>query len=84
MGVLCGGCMEGNEAWAVVRRMFILVAILLLILTPFFLFLYMERGFEDSIDFLAERIIGVMFAGLLVGAFVLFDKLSNKLFNKLD
>ena len=76
--------MEGNEAWAVVRRMFILVAILLLILTPFFLFLYMERGFEDSIDFLAERIIGVMFAGLLVGAFVLFDKLSNKLFNKLD
>ena len=74
--------MEGNEAWAVVRRMFILVAILLLILTPFFLFLYMERGFEYSIDFLAERIIGVMFAGLLVGAFVLFDKLSNKLFNK--
>ena len=72
--------MEGNEAWAVVRRMFILVAILLLILTPFFLFLYMERGFEDSIDFLAERIIGVMFAGLLVGAFVLLDKLSNKLF----
>ena len=82
MGVLCGGCMEGNEAWAVVRRMFILVAILLLILTPFFLFLYMERGFEDSIHFLAERIIGVMFAGLLVGAFVFFDKLSNKLFNK--
>ena len=82
MGVLFGGCMEGNEAWAVVRRMFIVVAILLLILTPFFLYLYMERGFEDSIDFLAERIIGVMFAGLLVGAFVLFDKLSNKLFNK--
>ena len=82
MGVLCGGCLEGNEAWAVVRRMFIVVAILLLILTPFFLFLYMERGFEDTIDFFAERIIGVMFAGLLVGAFVLFDKLSNKLFNK--
>ena len=76
--------MEGNEAWAVVRRMFIVVAILLLILTPFFLYLYMERGFEDSIDFLAERIIGVMFAGLLVGAFVLFDKLSNKLSNKQD
>ena len=74
--------MEGNEAWAVVRRMFIVVAILLLILTPFILYLYMERGFEDSIDFLAERIIGVMFAGLLVSAFVLFDKLSNKLFNK--
>ena len=74
--------MEGNEAWAVVRRMFILVAIVLFILTPFVRFLYMERGFEDSIDFLAERIIGVMFAGLLVGAFVLFDKLSNKMFNK--
>ena len=82
MGVLCGGCMEGNEAWTVVRRMFIVVAILLLILTPFFLYLYMQRGFDNSIDFLAERITGVMFAGLLVGAFVLFDKLSNKLFNK--
>jgi hypothetical protein len=82
LGVLCGGCMEGNEAWTVVRRMFIVVAILLLILTPFFLYLYMQRGFDNSIDFLAERIIGVMFAGLLVGAFVLFDKLSNKLFNK--
>ena len=33
---------------------------------------------------LADRIIGVMFAGLLAGAFVLFDKLSNKLFNKQD
>ena len=74
--------MEESEGWAIFRRMIIIVAILLLILTPFFLYLYMERGFEESIDFLAERIIGVMFAGLLVGAFVLFDKLSNKMFNK--
>ncbi len=73
---------QTKRKFELVRRMFIVVAILLLILTPFFLYLYMERGFEDSIDFLAERIIGVMFAGLLVGAFVLFDKLSNKLFNK--
>ena len=70
--------MEGNEAWAVVRRVFIVVVILLLILMPFFLYLYMERGFEDSIDFLAERIIGVMFAGLLVGAFVFLDKIFHK------
>ena len=73
---------QTKRKFELVRRMFIVVAILLLILTPFFLYLYMERGFEDSIDFLAERIIGVIFAGLLVGAFVLFDKLSNKLFNK--
>ena len=76
--------MEENDGWAIFRRMVIIVAILLLILTPFFLYVYMERGFEDSIDFLAERIIGVMFAGLLVGAFVLFDKISNKLYNKQD
>ena len=74
--------MEENDGWAIFRRMVIIVAILLLILTPFFLYVYMERGFEDSIDFLAERIIGVMFAGLLVGAFVLVDKISNKLSNK--
>lgn len=76
--------MEENETWAMFRRMVIVVSVLLLILAPFFLYLYVERGFEDSIDFLAERIIGVMFAGLLVGAFVLFDKLSNKLSNKQD
>ena len=44
----------------------------------------LERGLEGSIDWFADRIIGVMFAGLLAGAFVLFDKLSNKLFNKQD
>ena len=76
--------MEENETWAMFRRMVIVVSVLLLILAPFFFYLYVGRGFEDSIDFLAERIIGVMFAGLLVGAFVLFDKLSNKLSNKQD
>ena len=76
--------MEENETWAMFRQMVIVVSVLLLILAPFFLYLYVERGVEGSIDFLAERIIGVMFAGLLVGAFVLFDKLSNKLSNKQD
>ena len=76
--------MEENEGWAMFRRTIIIVAILLLFLAPIFLYVYLERGLEGAIDFFADRIIGVMFAGLLAGAFVLFDKLSNKLFNKQD
>ena len=74
--------MEENEGWAMFRRAIIIVAILLLILAPIFLYVYLERGLEGDIDWFADRIIGVMFAGLLAGAFVLFDKLSNKLSNK--
>ena len=74
--------MEENEGWAMFRREVIVVAILLLILAPIFLYVYLERGFEGSVDWFADRIIGVMCAGLLAGAFVLFDKLSNKLSNK--
>jgi len=74
--------MQENDGWAMFRRAIIIVAILLLILAPIFLYVYLERGLEGSIDWFAERIIGVMFAGLLAGAFVLFDKLSNKLSNK--
>ena len=76
--------MEENEGWAMFRRTIIIIAILLLILAPIFLYVYLERGLEGAIDFFADRIIGVMFAGLLAGAFILFDKLSNKLFNKQD
>ena len=76
--------MEENEGWAMLRRAIIIVAILLLIIAPIFLYIYLQRGLEGSIDWFADRIIGVMFAGLLAGAFVLFDKLSNKLFNKQD
>ena len=76
--------MEENEGWAMFRRVIIILAILLLILAPISLYVYLERGLDDSIDWFADRIIGVMFAGLLAGAFVLFDKLSNKLFNKQD
>ena len=74
--------MEENEGWAMFRRAVIVVAILLLILAPIFLYVYLERVFEGSVDWFADRIIGVMCAGLLAGAFVLFDKLSNKLSNK--
>ena len=74
--------MEGGEGWAMFRRAIIIVAILLLILAPIFLYVYSERGLEGSIDWLADRFIGVMFAGLLAGAFVLFDKLTNRLSNK--
>ena len=76
--------MEENEGWAMLRRAIIIVAILLLIIAPIFLYVYLQRGLEGSIDWFADRIIGVMFAGLLAGAFVLFDQLSNKLFNKQD
>jgi len=76
--------MEDNEGWAMFRRAIIIVAILFLILAPIFLYVYLERGLEGSIDWFADRIIGVMFAGLLAGAFVLFDKLSNKLSSKKD
>ena len=76
--------MGDNEGWAMFRRAIIIVAILFLILAPIFLYVYLERGLEGSIDWFADRIIGVMFAGLLAGAFVLFDKLSNKLSSKQD
>ena len=76
--------MEDNEGWAMFRRAIIIVAILFLILAPIFLYVYLERGLEGSIDWFADRIIGVMFAGLLAGAFVLLDKLSNKLSSKQD
>ena len=76
--------MEDNDGWAMFRRAIIIVAILFLILAPIFLYVYLERGLEGSIDWFADRIIGVMFAGLLAGAFVLFDKLSNKLSSKKD
>ena len=76
--------MEENEGWGMFRRAIIIVAILFLILAPIFLYVYLERGLEGSIDWFADRIIGVMFAGLLAGAFVLFDKLSNKLSSKKD
>ncbi len=76
--------MEENEGWAMFRRVIIILAILLLILAPISLYVYLERGLEGSIDWFADRIIGVMFAGLLAGAFVLFDKLSNKLSSKKD
>ena len=76
--------MEENEGWAMFRRTIIILAILLLILAPISLYVYLQRGLDDSIDWFADRIIGVMFAGLLASAFVLFDKLSNKLFNKQD
>ena len=76
--------MGDNEGWAMFRRAIIIVAILLLILAPIFLYVYLERGIEGTIDWFADRIIGVMFAGLLAGAFVLFDKLSNKLSSKKD
>ena len=54
------------------------LAILALIIGLVFLYIYSERGLEGFIDWFADRVIGIMFAGLLVGAFVLFDKLSKK------
>ena len=54
------------------------IAIIGLIIGSIFLYIYLERGLDGFIDWFADRIIGVMFAGLLSGAFVLFDKLSNK------
>ena len=54
--------MEENEGWAMFRRTIIIIAILLLILAPIFLYVYLERGLEGAIDFFADRIIGVMFA----------------------
>ena len=56
--------MEENEGWAMFRRVIIILAILLLILAPISLYVYLERGLEGSIDWFADRIIGVMLAGL--------------------
>jgi|TARA_B100000902_G_C26954863_1_gene737630 hypothetical protein len=75
--------MEENEGWwEIYRPAIIVVSILVLIIGSIFLYVFLERGPEGFIDWLADRIIGIMFAGLLAGTFVLFDKLSNKLSNK--
>ena len=55
-----------------------ILVIIALIIGSIFLYIYLERGLDGFIDWFADRIIGVIFAGLLVGGFVLFDKLSNK------
>jgi hypothetical protein len=62
------------EIWSVIT----IIAIIVLIIGLIFLYIYFERGLDGFIDWFADRIIGVMFAGLLTGAFVLFDKFSNK------
>ena len=54
------------------------IAILALIIGLVFLYIYSERGLVGFIHWFTDRIIGIMFAGLLAGAFVLFDKLSKK------
>ena len=71
--------MEEDEGWKMYRPAIVIVTILVLIIGSTFLYVFLERGLEGFIDWLADRIIGVMFAGLLAGAFVMFDKLSNKL-----
>ena len=70
--------MEEDEGWKMYRPAIVIVTILVLIIGSTFLYVFLERGLEGFIDWLADRIIGVMFAGLLAGAFVMFDKLSNK------
>ena len=74
---------EENEGWAMFRRAIIVVAILLLILGPIFLYVFLERGSEGFIDWFFNGIIGLMSTGFLI-LFVIpqIEKLYHKLFNK--
>ena len=54
------------------------VAILVLFLASIFLYVFLERGLEGSIDWFFDGLCGIMFAGLLVGALSLFKKLFKK------
>tara|TARA_B100001250_G_scaffold380581_1_gene372134 strand:- start:456 stop:710 length:255 start_codon:yes stop_codon:yes gene_type:complete len=71
---------EENEGWAMFRRAIIVVAILLLILGPIFLYVFLERGSEGFIDWFFNGIIGLMFTGFLI-LFVIpqIEKLYHKL-----
>ena len=71
---------EENEGWAMFRRAIIVVAILLLILGPIFLYVFLERGSEGFIDWFFNGIIGLMFTGFLI-LFVIpqIEKLYYKL-----
>ena len=65
---------KAEKIWSLITVM----AIIALIIGLIFFYIYFERGLDGFIDWFADRIIGVMFAGLLVGVFILFDKISNK------
>tara|TARA_X000001036_G_scaffold279536_2_gene259655 strand:+ start:1762 stop:2028 length:267 start_codon:yes stop_codon:yes gene_type:complete len=76
--------MEEDGRWEMFRRVIIVLAILLLILTPIFLYIYLERGSEGFTDWFFNGIIGLMVTGFLV-MFVIpqFEKLYHKLYDKL-
>lgn len=76
--------MEEDGRWEMFRRVIIVLAILLLVLTPIFLYIYLERGSEGFTDWFFNGIIGLMFTGFLV-MFVIpqFEKLYHKLYDKL-
>ena len=54
--------MEDDELF---RQRIIIVAILLLIIGPIFLYVYLERGAEDFTDWFFNGIIGLMFTGFI-------------------
>ena len=76
--------MAEDGRWEMFRRVIIVLAILLLILTPIFLYIYLERGSEGFTDWFFNGIIGLMVTGFLV-MFVIpqFEKLYHKLYDKL-
>ena len=76
--------MEEDGRWEMFRRVIIVLAILLLILAPIFLYIYLERGSEGFTDWFFNGIIGLMVTGFLV-MFVIpqFEKLYHKLYDKL-
>lgn len=76
--------MEEDGRWEMFRRVIIVLAILLLILTPIFLYIYLERGSEGFTDWFFNGITGLMVTGFLV-MFVIpqFEKLYHKLYDKI-
>jgi len=72
-----------EEGWTMFRRAIIIAVILLLILAPFFVYIFLERGPEGFMDWFFNGIIGLMFIGFLnIFVFPQFGKLYHKLFKK--
>ena len=58
--------MEEKEGWAMYRPAIIVVAILILIFSSIFLYVYSERGLEGFIDWFFNGVIGLMFTGFMI------------------
>ena len=75
--------MEEDEGWVIFRRVIVVLTILLSILTPIFLYIFLERGSEGFIDWFFNGVTGLMFTGFLIlFIFPQFEKIYHIMHNK--